>query len=295
MPRRPRLHVPGGFFHVTLRGNHRREIFHEDSDRDLLEGLLHDSLRRDGCSVHAYCWMSNHVHLAVRAGDRPLGQFIQHFAGRYARSVQCRVPTTGHLFERRYHAIFADSDTHLMALIRYIHMNPVRAGIVTDPVEYRWSSHRAYLGLTQMDWLSTEFGLGLFGCDPARARTAYRHFMTTTPDPAVDAYIRDGTTTSDHPAPGTPLPSAPPATENRSERLEALIAATASTLGVSAADLATPSRARRLSMARALIAQQALHTRLATLSEIAARFHRAPATLWAGIRRYGINARGLFR
>lgn len=286
MPRRPRLHVPGGLYHVVLRGNHRQPIFYEESDRDLLESLLADSLCRDGCELHSYCWMTNHIHLAVRIGDKPLGRFVQHFASRYARAVQRRVPTTGHLFERRYRENLATRDSYLMALIRYIHMNPVRAGIVADPAGYRWSSHRAYLGLTRISWLNIDLGLGLFGTELARARLAYQLFMATAPDADEISRIRTGTTSVGPGGRENWPASAHPAATEREQQLEVLIVAMAKRLGVPARELATASRARHLSHARAVISHEALRARLASLSEMAARFNRTPATLWAGMQRH---------
>lgn len=102
MSRRPRVHVSAGIYHVTLRGNHRQPIFFEPEDRQLLEDFLAQSLRRFDCRIHAYCWMTNHLHMAVQIGHIPLGDFVRHLASRYARAVQRRTPTTGHLFERRY-------------------------------------------------------------------------------------------------------------------------------------------------------------------------------------------------
>jgi len=109
--------------------------------------------------VHAYCWMTNHVHLLMQVSEVTLGRAMQRIASRYARAVQKRRGTTGHLFERRHRAILIDADSYLLELIRYIHLNPVRARIVTDPADYPWSGHRAYLGLENTCWLTADFGL----------------------------------------------------------------------------------------------------------------------------------------
>ena len=92
--------------------------------------------------------MSNHLHLALQVADAPLGPIVRRIAGVYARRIQQRLPTTGHLFERRYRSVLVDADTHLLRLVRYIHLNPLRAGLVADPADYPWSGHRAYLGLS---------------------------------------------------------------------------------------------------------------------------------------------------
>jgi REP element-mobilizing transposase RayT len=296
MPRRPRLHVADGIYHVTLRGNHRQAIFFERADRDLFEVLLAESLQRCACRIHAYCWMTNHVHLAVQVRDIPLGNFVRHLASRYARTVQRRVPTTGHLFEKRYRAALVQTDAYLLALIRYIHRNPCRAGMVTDPAEYPWSGHRAYLGLARPGWLTLELGLGLLSTDPAKAREAYRRFVMTDPDAAEEAIIRRGGAEAlgrprdCHAAAGPDHRCATPAV---SMTLEGLIETVAAEFGVEVGILSTPSRTRHLSRVRAMIARRALQERVATLTEIANRLGRTPATLWAGMRRYSPKVPGL--
>jgi len=89
--RRPRLHVPGGFYHVTLRGNHRQDIFFSDEDRFRLERYVATALEQVGARTHAYCWMTNHIHLLIQVADTPLGAFMQRIGTRYARAVQARV------------------------------------------------------------------------------------------------------------------------------------------------------------------------------------------------------------
>ena len=150
MPRYPRLHVPGAFAHVTLRGNHRQDIFFSAADRELFNQLVGEVIECCGARLHAYCLMTNHVHLLIQVGDVPLGRIMLRIASRYARTIQQRFYTTGHLFERRYHSILVDADECLLELLRYIHLNPVRAGMVDNIAAYPWSSHHAYVG-TRVD------------------------------------------------------------------------------------------------------------------------------------------------
>jgi putative transposase len=177
MPRRPRLHVEGGFYHVILRGNHRQSIFFRPADRDRFAELVSEMIERFRMRVHAFCWMRNHVHLLMQVSDVPLGRAMMRIASRFAREMQKQQPTTGHFFERRYRAILVDADSYLLELIRYIHLNAVRANIVADPAEYRWSGHRAYLGLEELPWLTTDFALSLFSRELGSAREAYRRFV----------------------------------------------------------------------------------------------------------------------
>ena len=113
MPRRPRIHLAGGIYHAILRGNHRHPIFYQNADRTQLDEIVAHAAAADGVRIHAYCWMPNHIHLAVQVGERPLGHFMQRVASQYARRVQQRLLTTGHLFERRHRAILVQDTSYL--------------------------------------------------------------------------------------------------------------------------------------------------------------------------------------
>jgi len=171
-----RIHVPGGLYHAVLRGNHREAIFHCRDDYQAFEAIVVAHLARYEARLHAYCWMPNHVHRAVQVGTAPLGRLMQAVASNYARRKQRSVPTTGHLFERRDRAKLVAADAYLLALVRYIHRNPVRAGLAGDPGEYAWSSHRAYLGLGRPRWLNTELTLALPGSPTSAPIEAYRRY-----------------------------------------------------------------------------------------------------------------------
>ena len=178
MPRSVRLHVPGGVYHVVLRGNHREALFSTADDRQILNDIVADSIGRHGARAHAFCWMSNHLHALLQIDHSPLGGIMQRIAMRYARHRHKTLRTTGHLFERRYRARLIRTDQYFLAALRYIHLNPVAARMVTDPEHYQWSSHKAYLGTVPVPWITTDFGLSLFGADPSRARAAYVRFLS---------------------------------------------------------------------------------------------------------------------
>ena len=130
MPRLPRLHVPGGFYHVILRGNHREDLFATREDRLVLNEIVAESIARCEARVHAFCWMTNHLHALVQIGATPLGKLVQRIATRYSRYRHRALHTTGHLFERRHRAWLVEADAYFVALLRYIHLNPVSAGMV---------------------------------------------------------------------------------------------------------------------------------------------------------------------
>jgi hypothetical protein len=122
--------------------------------------------------------MSNHLHRLLQVADEPLGAIMQRIAMRYARHRHKCLQTTGHLFERRYRAQLVDSDAYFLTALRYIHQNPVAANRVADPAHYPWSSHRAYLGIETVAWVTTEFGLSLFGADRHKTRLSYAKFIS---------------------------------------------------------------------------------------------------------------------
>ena len=143
MARKPRLHVPGGLYHVILRGNARQDVFFVSGDRHFFYQLLAEGVTRFGYRVHAFCLMTNHLHLALQAGDEGLSAGMQNLSFRYTRYLNARLGRVGHVFQGRFKAFLVDQDRYGLALIRYLHLNPVRASMVRQPGAYRWSSHRA--------------------------------------------------------------------------------------------------------------------------------------------------------
>ena len=162
MARRKRYHLPGGTFHVMLRGNAGEQIFFCDEDRCRMCLLIQEGVERYGHRVIAYCFMSNHLHLAIQIGQFPLSQIIQNLAFRYARYINWKHKRIGHLFQGRFKAVLVDDGKYLKELVRYIHLNPVRAGMVETPEAYKWSSHNAYLGDDPLVWIISQYLLRRF-------------------------------------------------------------------------------------------------------------------------------------
>ena len=177
MARKPRVHYPTALYHVILRGNGGQEIFFSKEDRFRFYLLLQEGIERYGHRIHAFCLMTNHIHLAIQVGDIALARIIQNISFRYTRWVNWRGGRTGHLFQGRYKAVLVDADSYLLGLTRYIHLNPVRSGIVREPENYPWSGHRAYLGLETIPWLTTDWLLSMFSSNVKRARRAYGKFV----------------------------------------------------------------------------------------------------------------------
>jgi REP element-mobilizing transposase RayT len=177
MARKPRLHVPGGLYHVILRGNARQDIFFRVEDRSRFYELMAEGVARFGYRVHAFCLMTNHLHLALQSGEVPLSVGMQNLAFRYTKHVNARRRRVGHLFQGRFKAFLVDQDRYGLQLVRYIHLNPVRARMVRDPLAYPYSSHRAYLGREALPWLTADWVLGQFGRRLAEARVRYAHYI----------------------------------------------------------------------------------------------------------------------
>lgn len=289
MPRPPRIHAPGAFYHVTLRGNHQQPIFFRDSDRDLLDRIVAESLERVTARLHAYCWMTNHLHLLVQVSDTPLGRLMLRIASTYARKVQSRLETSGHLFERRYHASLVDADSHLLAAVRYIHLNPVAATLVKDPAEYPWSSHGTYLGLQDRPWVCTDFVMRLIGAQPDTALSRYNQLIEG-PDqvewgtgalvpnrqhPQIvgdDAFVRKV------------LDGRP---QRRSQKsLEQLVDECCERFQVSRDLLVSRSRRSTLVSARVWLGQQAFAEQIATISAVARLLGRTEGALRHVMRRH---------
>jgi REP element-mobilizing transposase RayT/transposase-like protein len=163
MARRPRVFAPGLLYHVIVRGNHRRKTFRADDDYKAYLDRLEKYRAQCRVRIYAYCLMPNHVHLLVETGATPLAKFMQGVQQSYTQYFNRRYRKVGHLFQGRYKAIICERDKYLQALIRYIHLNPVRAKLVTRPERYAYSGHHSYLIHSTAKIVDTEPILKLVG------------------------------------------------------------------------------------------------------------------------------------
>lgn len=282
MPRPPRLHVPGGFYHVILRGNHREPLFGSAADRLALNEIVTSAIERLYVRVHAFCWMSNHLHAVMQVAERPLNEVMQRIAMRYSRYRHKILGTTGHLFERRYHARLVDADVYFLTLLRYVHFNPVKAGIVARPEEYPWSSHRAYLGIEHVPWLTVDFGLSLLASNTRRARAEYRLFMADMSDEEdlerqLAANPDDGRVLgTDEFVSGLRAPEIRSRSKLTLEQLAEMISARHE---VSLRLVRSRSSQHALTPVRLEIAREAMSRQVAGLSDVARFLNRDPSTL----------------
>ncbi len=179
MPRPLRLQVPGGIFHITLRGNNRRRIFDDATDHHRYLQERQQGFREHACSLLAYALMSNHVHLLLQDHQGTLSRLMQVLNARYTRYFNRRHQCIGHLYQGRFFSRLVDRDEYLLEVSRYVHLNPVRAGMVRRPEEYSWSSYRAYVGLAsrQATLVEPQLVWSLMSQDSAEQPSLYRAFV----------------------------------------------------------------------------------------------------------------------
>ncbi len=177
MSRPLRIQYPGAFYHVTSRGNERKDIFKSHKDREKFLAYLESAVTRYGAVIHAYCLMNNHYHLLLETPVGNLSQIMRHINGAYTTYFNVKRKRVGHLLQGRYKAILVEADEYAAELSRYLHLNPVRAGMSSRPEDFQWSSYRSYIGLTKApDWLKESFILGYFCGTSSEARNSYRKF-----------------------------------------------------------------------------------------------------------------------
>lgn len=177
MARYPRAEVEGGLYHIIARGNNRQVIFHDDKDFNKFLSLLAVQKEKLGFYLYAYCLMSNHFHLLLERQAEPVGRIMLRVLTGYSQYYNRRYRKSGHVFQGRHKAIMCQADRYLSELVRYIHLNPVRAKMVRKAERYPWSSQRAYLGMESASFVDVDPVLRLFGARKAKARENFAQFV----------------------------------------------------------------------------------------------------------------------
>lgn len=177
MARKPRIEIAGGLYHIISRGNNRKRIFQSHDDHLKFLRLLERQKSKLPFYLYAYCLMPNHVHLLAEMQDDPLSRVMHGLLTAYSQYHNRKYRKVGHLFQGRYKAILCQSDRYLAELVRYIHLNPVRAKMVSRPEEYEYSGHRAYLGQDRSGLVDVEPVLRHFGAKKQRAVELYKQFV----------------------------------------------------------------------------------------------------------------------
>ncbi len=178
MARPLRVEFDGALFHVTARGNERKQIVRDDDDRSRWLEWLERVVERHKLELFSFALLDNHYHLFLETPHGGLSRAMQALNGSYTSYFNRRHGRVGHLFQGRFKAILVEREAHYAELSRYIHLNPVRAGVVTQPEAYMWSSFRGYYRARwTLDWVNYDRVLSEFGSDRSQARRAYRRFV----------------------------------------------------------------------------------------------------------------------
>ena len=177
MTRKPRIWYPKSTYHIMGRGVRQQNIFTEPDDYSIFLVYLKHSLKKYNCTLHAYCLMTNHIHLLVETNDIPISKFVKHLFNCYAQYYNRKYSFHGHLFEGRYKSGLIQNDSYFLQTSRYIHLNPVKATMVSAPQDYLWSSYSVLIGKTKDSITSISKTLSFFEEDSI---SNYRHFVESS-------------------------------------------------------------------------------------------------------------------
>lgn len=176
MPRQPRVHFPGAIYHVIARGNNQQAVFQSDGDKIRYLNRLEYYKQKFPYKIFAYVLMNNHIHLIIQVQDYQLSKIMQGIQQSYTIYYNRKYDCSGHVFQQRYKAILCQKDDYLLTLIKYIHLNPVRAGL-SPGLEYQWSSHVHYIGKRLGQLVDTDFVMSMLGKNGQSSWQDYSDFM----------------------------------------------------------------------------------------------------------------------
>lgn len=183
MGRKRRAWFPGAKYHITSRGNRKSTLFYDDEDRMKYLSVLQETLVRFPFTLHAFCIMTNHTHLQIETSNTSPTVIMSHLNTKFAKYFNKKYEFTGHVFEKRYGAKLLDSLDYEFDVSKYIHRNPLKAGLVDQLEDYPWSSYNAYVNGEVTEFVDTKYLLSYF---PAPASKHYEEYIKT---PQVDLYL----------------------------------------------------------------------------------------------------------
>lgn len=277
MARRPRLFAPGLLYHVIVRGNQRRKTFLDERDYRAYWERLSRYRRRYDYNLHAYCLMPNHVHLLLESSPHPLGKFMQGLQQSYSQYFNLTHGKVGHVFQGRYRAIVCQKDEYLLELIRYIHLNPVRAGMVKDPESYAYSGHRCYLTGKATETIDPGAVLALLG-----GKARYREFVR---EGIGGGHRREYYEVEDQRFLGEKgfgqrlVKADKPSKTRKRKALGVMVKELGEALGMGVVELRSADRSWPVSKTRTMIGYVLVRRQGYGLGEVAEYFGRDPATL----------------
>lgn len=174
MPRTTREKSSTGIYHVMFRGVNHQIIFEDDEDCIKYLETLKTYQQKSGYTIYAYCLMSNHIHLLIKEKTEDLGLTFKRIGASYVHWYNWKYNRRGHLFQDRYKSEVVENDRYFLTVLRYIHQNPLKAGIVKDISDYRWSSYNEYLGETEI--CDIDFAYNMFSADRMKAISLFKEF-----------------------------------------------------------------------------------------------------------------------
>ncbi|SDQ20304.1 REP-associated tyrosine transposase [Virgibacillus salinus] len=177
MVRKPRLWVPESFYHIVCRGNRRDALFKDIGDFKVFLHMLQEVNEQAPFELATYCLMTNHFHLQLRSQVQPVSKVMSLLNKRYADYYNTKNSITGHVFEKRYFDKIIYSNEDMLEISRYIHLNPLKAGMVKTPESYRWSSYRYYLYTKKSALLNSDVILDSFSGSVTEKREKYRMYL----------------------------------------------------------------------------------------------------------------------
>jgi REP element-mobilizing transposase RayT len=181
MPRRARLDAAGTLHHIILRGIEKRPIFDDDLDRETFVSRMGQLALETKTKIYAWSLLTNHAHILLRSGPEGLPQYMRRLLTGYAQAYNRRHKRYGHLFQNRYKSIVCEEDVYFQELVRYIHLNPLRAGLVQNLVQldrYPWSGHGVLMGKVKNSWQDADHVLSWFGKKAGQARRIYHRYVS---------------------------------------------------------------------------------------------------------------------
>jgi REP-associated tyrosine transposase len=286
MTRPKKQHRPGGIHYVVLFGNGGQEIFQDDADKESFIELLSVARARCNAEILAFCLTRCDARLVVRVSDVPVGRLVQRVATQYSRNNHAKYATAGYLFQHPYRTYLLEGTTHLLEIVRHVHLAPLETGVTDDLDGYRWCSHRAYQGLEALEWLNPAPVAELLGTG-AGGMGGW-----APPNAAEDGPPRSQLPSDDHFFNWLHrLAGKPPATVT----VDQVIQAVAKKMGVDRKRLLSTSRERRLTLTRALIGWHVTRNQIATLTEVSRQLGRDPSSVYTAYARYRAWRPQLFR
>lgn len=180
MPREARKKSETGIYHVVQRGINRQRIFREDEDRYRFVEIMARYKRRGGYRLMAYCLMNNHIHLLLQERDEAVGQVMKRISSGYVYWYNNKYRRCGHLFQERFKSEAVESEAYFLTVLRYIHRNPVKAGLVSDVSGYEWSSYCEYIGGNRI--IDAEVALGMLGTTEVEALAYFVRYSAAEND-----------------------------------------------------------------------------------------------------------------